>query len=446
MKTGWKKVLAFGLGMTLAAAALGGCSGKQEKASAVVTVNGTEAGSGVVNFLVRYQQAHVDSSIGSIYASIYGVDDIWSLDLTGSGVPYGEVLKDQITLDVQDMLLAEQHMEEYGVSLSDEEKAAISETTQAFVSANDADALKAMGTTEEDVERALTLYTIREKMRDPMSADVDTEVSDEEAAQTTVSYVAFNAEPETPEPETESVSEVEELLSEAEDLIEEAETAALEAETEIKTKASDETEVEAAEEAEESVYGEESTEAGTEAEETEVETESPEMVEARQKAIAKAQAFLVQATLVGGTEWEQLSADAAEKDGALTGQFTFGADSQDVDEAIIEAAAGLDDGAIINSVIESGTRYYIIHVDDAFDEEATEAKKEEIVEQRKADAITALFDEWAEASEISVDKDAVAAITFTDKFLVKETEPAVEAVEEDVTESVTESGTEQVAP
>ena len=50
------------------------------------------------------------------------------------------------------------------------------------------DALAKIGATKDDVAEVLELYTYQAKMDEPMKADTDREVSDEEAAQTTITY------------------------------------------------------------------------------------------------------------------------------------------------------------------------------------------------------------------------------------------------------------------
>ena len=90
-------------------------------------------------------------------------------------------------------------MEEYGVSVSEEDQANITKAAEDFVAANTEDVLEAVSGTQENVERLLTLYTIQDRMYDAMIADVDTEVSDEEAAQKTVQYVLFSTADTTDE-------------------------------------------------------------------------------------------------------------------------------------------------------------------------------------------------------------------------------------------------------
>lgn len=63
------------------------------------------------------------------------------------------------------------------------------EAAEKFLADNSKEAIEQMGATQEYVEEMLRLNTIQSKMRKAMDAEVDTEVSDEEAAQKTISYV-----------------------------------------------------------------------------------------------------------------------------------------------------------------------------------------------------------------------------------------------------------------
>ena len=166
---------------------------------------------------------------GSFLKAYYG--DVWNSDLTGSGEAYGVEFKEEAMEELEKLLLAEKHMADYGVELTDEEKAAITDAAKEFIEENSEETLEVMSATQETVERFLTLYAIQAKVEVGMSADVDTEVSDEEAAQRTVSFVSFSqktqeeeeasTEADTEEKDTETVTEditeelTEELTSEA---------------------------------------------------------------------------------------------------------------------------------------------------------------------------------------------------------------------------------------
>lgn len=477
MRTGLKRGLVLGLTACMAVTSLAGCSKSKSGADAsatIATLDGEKIDAGVANFFLRYQQAEFESSYGTFLKSYYGTD-IWNADLTSSGIPYGETFKQEIMTSLEKMLLAEKHMGDYGVELTDEDKAAITQAAKDFIAANGEEVLEKMNATQENVERVLTLYTIQKKMEPQMSADVDTEVSDEEAAQRTVSYVRFTAQTEAEtEAESETETDTEEVSTEAGSEASETESelpaetqaesetekatekdteaaltetsaaktgAADKAETESETETAAETESEAVTEASTESGSEVSTEAESETEtETETETEDPAMAAAKEKARAEAEAFL--ADVKGQDDFAAAAAEIAEtSDSIATSSYTFGDDDTYPDSAIISATKGLEDDTLVDEVIEVSNSYYVLHVDDAFNEEATDNKKTEIVNQRKTDAINALYDEWISAAEFTIDEEELGKLAF-DLSLMLETEAQTEAATEAATETESETGAE----
>ena len=451
MKARVKRGLVVGLAACMAAASLAGCGkGKElDTTATVATLDGEKIPVGLANCLFRYQQAQFETYYGSWLKSYYG-DDIWSADLTGTGTAYGDSFKDEIMTSLEKMLLAEKHMDDYGVEITEEDKAAIAAAAEEFIAANGEEVLKKMSATAENVERMLTLYTIEHEMEHAMGADVDTEVSDEEAAQRTVSYVRFDvkSEEETEE-ETEAGSEESTEASETEKETAPAETSSEAAVTEAeatKTESADATEAETeavtenAAEAETEAVSENTTEAATE-EETEAETEDEETRAAKAEAKERAEAFL--AVAKEADDFAAAAAEVTEIDAdASTSSYTFGDDDTYPDEAIINATKDLEDGTVVDEVIEVNDSYYVLHVDDAFDEEAVEAKKEEIIAARRQEAVDALYEEWMDAAEFTVDEEVYAKLIF-DIALTIESEEATEADTEATTEETTEAGTEK---
>lgn len=433
MRRELRRAAVLGLCAGLVLTSLSGCSkNKIDLKETAVTVNDEELSLGVLNFAVRYDQAGLEPAYMS-----FGIQDPFSQDLFGSGETLGQMAVEQDVETLTHAMLAEQKMEEYGVSISDEDKAAITAAATAFIEANDEGTLEEIGATQEIVERFLELQMVQHRMEPKMSADVDTEVSDEEAAQRKIEYVLFTPVTEE-ESETESESEVftpaeTEQSAETESEQEAAETesessqeeAALVKETATFTTAADETE-EIATEAE-------TTAAEIEPEtETETETEDPETAEAMAKALAQAEEFL--AKVQGGEDFHT----AAEDLGKTASEATL--DAEYYVEEIAEATEGVADDTLIETPIKTDSGYYVVHVISEFDREATDTKKEEIVEQRKSDRISELYDEWAEAGEVTQNEEAIAQIVF-DYSLTTPVEPETEA-QTDLTPAETEDAAE----
>ena len=170
--------------LALAAAGLAGCGDTVDGTKTALVINDEEINVGTANFYLRHQQAETANMMQN-----YGMstsDMMWDQTISDSQT-YGESLKSNCQDSLVEMVLLRQHAEEYNVSLTDEETQKIDEAAQQVADANQ-DALKRIGATKDDVAQVLELYTYQQKMREPMIADTDREVSDEEAAQTTVTY------------------------------------------------------------------------------------------------------------------------------------------------------------------------------------------------------------------------------------------------------------------
>lgn len=181
-----KKLVTAGLCVCVAAAALTGCA-KVNGDAVVATLDGEKISMGLANLMVRYNQAQMEANLGAMFG-----EDMWNTDLMGNGTPYGITLKTQIMDSLEEMLILEKHMEEYKVTISDEEKKKIEDSAKKFMEENSAETLEAMTATQENVARMLTLNTVQNKMKTAIVKDVDANVSDDEAAQKTINYVLFS--------------------------------------------------------------------------------------------------------------------------------------------------------------------------------------------------------------------------------------------------------------
>ncbi|MCD8338229.1 MAG: hypothetical protein LUD18_13375 [Lachnospiraceae bacterium] len=466
MNKGMKKAAVYFLSASLAATSLAGCSKDTSSAfdadATVMTINEEEVSAGVVKFAVHYSQAQMQE----IYEYYFG-DNPFSYEYS-TGYTIGDMMIESCVDTFYQLILARQHMEEYEVELTEDEEAAITEAAAAFIEANDEETLEVISATQEIVEEYLTLITIQTKMEVAMVADVDTEVSDEEAAQRRVEYVYVETEDEdeteeeTEEAESESEEESaeeteEETAADTEEetaVDSESETALLTGNTAVKTTSADETEsetetadaVDEESDAEDASEAEADTEEETDTEEeseteTETETEDPETAAAMAAAYEKAEQII--ALVQDGMDLEEAAAEIDE-DLSVT-ETTFGADSTSVVEDMITATEDLADDTLVDYPVEGTSGYYVVRVISAFDEEATEEEKESIVEERKEDAIDALYEEWEEDSEITTDDDVLATITIDINLSLyeeEETEDETEAESEAESETDTEEESE----
>ena len=431
----WKRGAALVLAGVLCAAGLSGCSKKTE-AKTVYTFNGAKVDAGLTNFLFRYQQAIMDRAYGDMFKQYYG-SSIWNLDLSGTGEAYGTTYKNEFGETFEKLLLTEEHAGDYSIELTDDEKKAISDAADKFLADNEKDVLDSMSATKETVERALTLYTLQSKVEKAMSADVDTNVSDEEAAQRRVSYIEYMPNVET---ESEAESELSETEADVENTAAQTEGETSPVETEEAEKTGSEDDEDSADDA-----ASNETEAASAAAETEAETELEDPAMAEAKALTKKLAQKKLDELLSdpdSLDFAAVSQNAKEQaDGesyvkAYTSDYTFGKDDTFPDAAIIEATNDLADGTLVDHLVEANESWYILYVDKAFDEDATADKKEEIVEQRKSDKIDEVYDGWISKEEWTTDAEALAAIAFDREYRA----PAQQETEAE------ESGTEAEIP
>lgn len=182
MRTG--RLVSLLLSGVAAASLLTGC-GSIDKNATVATLDGTNVPLGVANFAARLEQANADD-----FYQAYGFGpDVWSSDLYGSGTTMEEDTKESVMESLYDMYVLNAHAADYGVELTEEQKTAIADAAAEFVSDNTPEALAAIGADQATVEEYLTLLTIQRGMRTAIIAETDTNVSDEEAATGSYSYV-----------------------------------------------------------------------------------------------------------------------------------------------------------------------------------------------------------------------------------------------------------------
>ena len=183
-----KRAAAFVLTAAIVMAALTGCGKEKfDGTKTALTVNGEAVDAGVVSF-----ESHFEAAMFYSYYSAYlGGQGYFDMDAgQDDGTTIGQQSVKSTADSIAEEMILKQHAAEFGAELTDEQKSKIEEVAEAFVTKNPKDVLAKLGVSKDDVILSLTLDTIRSNMLEPMAADVDTEVSDEEAQQTSVTYVS----------------------------------------------------------------------------------------------------------------------------------------------------------------------------------------------------------------------------------------------------------------
>ena len=429
-----KRILAAGMCASMAMGLLTGCSSSNDEV--VAKMGDTKLTLGEANFMLRYSQAQTQSYLGAMFGE---GTNVFQQDLTGSGQAYGETVKESVLNDLKDMTILEQHMSDYNVELTDEDKAAIEEAAKQFIADNSKDVLKEMSATEETVSRILTLYTIQSKMETAIEADVDTEVSDEEAAQKTIQYAYFTI-PET-ESETEDTTEAasaDESASETEtgtEAVSETETGTeAVSETETETEAASESETVAETETEATSETEAVSEAASE-ETSEDITESETEESAEKKETRETVQGIIDA--VQGGETLEDAVKAVDESKSLT-SYSYGADEETLNENLKNAADTLSDGEIASEPVEGENGFYVVQMVSTFDRDATDQKKEEIIKDRKKELYDNKIAEW-DTESFDINEKVWDKVTFEEIFTLKQEETESETGTESASEASTDT-------
>lgn len=182
-----KKTVALLLVAVMAMTMFVGCAKDKEETldptEVVMVVGETEVKMNIANFFVRYNQSLMES----VYASYIG-EDVWMTEVE-DGVTYEDSLKDSLLEELQKLYIVTNHVADYKVELSEDELKAIETAADSFMAENKDEAAQAKVSADRDTVVAyLKLYTLNEKMGEAMRADVDTVVTDEQAAQKRMRY------------------------------------------------------------------------------------------------------------------------------------------------------------------------------------------------------------------------------------------------------------------
>lgn len=406
MKRTSAKVICGVLTAAMAATGLTACGDSTvvDGTQTALVINDEEINLGKANFMLRYQQATMASyyeTMSSMLGQEYSLSfDALSDESDEDSPTVGENLKEDALTSIEQAFLMRQHASEYDVALTDEEVQGAKDAAAAFVEDNDAETLTKLGVTQEDIEDVMQVYAIQSKMYDPMIADVDTEVSDEEAQQSSISYVQVSTEGT----ETDENGETVELT--------------------------DEEKAEKKEIAQTFLDRLNASEDPATADFSDLRTEINDELNAQRRAEEAAADIAEDGTDAAEDSTDEIYLTASET--------TFGADDEDLDEALKEAAQTLSDGQVYAEVIEGENAYYVVRMNSVLDREATDSQKETIVQERQAEAYSNQLDTWVEESDISV-KRAWNKLEVTDYDLYTMTVDTSEESTDGTTDSTSDS-------
>lgn len=135
-------------------------------------------------------KARADQYTNEMYYSMYGysLTDMWKSDL-GTGMTLEDYVKTSTMTAIYQTYVLKAKAEELGLTLDDADKAKIESTVTAAMEGVDSSVLDATNITAERLTEIVTDNALAMKAYEYAVKDVDTEVSDEEAAQRTIKYI-----------------------------------------------------------------------------------------------------------------------------------------------------------------------------------------------------------------------------------------------------------------
>ena len=386
MKEMTKKTAVVAMAGIMAAGMLTGCGEKKlDGSKTVATVDGTKIPLGVVSLSVREGQMQTEA----MYRSYMGGSDfdIWDTEAE-KGKTYGEQAVEESLKDVELMYIMKAKAADYDVELTDEDEKAIAEAAASFMEANSEETIADLAVTEDQVKTYLELQTYKQKIHDPIIADVDKNVSDEEAQQSSFEYVSVSTADL-------SDDEIKEKKEDAQKILD-----------------------------------------GLKADPDGDFSEIAKSVDDSYSSLS--------GTFDANETSEDEDTDDEDAEDADDGSSSY---SGTYPEEVIDVLRTLDDGEVVSDIIETDTAYYVVKLNKKDDEEATETKKESIISTREQTLYTDTTEKWLDDADIKEEKKVLKTLKVTDnhKYVAPTATPAPteEAAEtEEVTETPEADATE----
>lgn len=379
MKTMTKRTAVAALTGVMAVGMLTGCGEKKlDGSQTVATVDGTDIPLGVLSLSVREGQAQTEA----MYKSFMGGSDysIWSMD-ADDGKTYGEQVVEQCLEDIELMYIMKEKASDYDVEITDDDEQKIADATAAFMSANSDETIQDLAVTEDQVKTYLELQTYKSRMYDPIIADVDKDVSDEEAQQSSFNYVSISTSDL-------SDDELEQKKEDAQKILD-------------------------------------GLKEDSDADFSEV-----------------AQSVDESYSVLSGTFDTNETTDEDSEDEDSDDESDSSSSSSAYPDEVIKVLRTLKDGEIGPDVIETDSAYYVVKLDKVNDEDATETKKESIISTRESNLYSETTEKWLDDADISVEKKVLKTLKVTDnhKFSYPTATPEpTEAATEETTDETTDT-------
>lgn len=193
MKKFAKKIAAAGLVLMMAFGCLAGCSQKasEQSQTKLFTYNGTDVYLDEAWVYAKIAQTTYENAYGSMFG-----DEMWSMqistDADGNPMDFEDMVKNNVIAQIKQIIVLVNKAEELNISLTADEKKEAEEATKLFCSKSEGKAvLKETGASEDTILKIYTDNALASKVQAEAVKDMDTNVTDEEARQTSVYKLVF---------------------------------------------------------------------------------------------------------------------------------------------------------------------------------------------------------------------------------------------------------------
>lgn len=180
-----KRGILFVLAVCLAF--VNGCGRQPEEEPVVLTIGQEEIGLREWNFYVRMNQMQWEKA----YLDSYG-DDMWEREVDGEGTTLADSLKEEVLDSVIRVHLTNQHAEEYGAALTQEEEQAIRQRAESFMSAYNEKLLEFAGADKEFVYEMIWERELAARVAEASTADYDPGLAEEDYRRAGICYVLIS--------------------------------------------------------------------------------------------------------------------------------------------------------------------------------------------------------------------------------------------------------------
>lgn len=393
-----KKVIAMLLAATLSVTAFTGCS--INKTATVATLDKEDIKLGLVNFMIRYQEAGYDD----MYIQYMG-EGYWDKTVSGNNTVL-ETWKKNAIEEAHELYTLKAHQLDYDVEVSDDEKKEIKKAAEKFMKANSDDVIDEMSATEEIVEEYLELRLIKSKMYAAIIKNADSSVTDEEAnmaAYTIVKLDYKGAYDSNYQYQTYTDEQSAQIKAQADAVVEalaggsSLEDAAKAAGTKATT-------------------GTYATYVDPDAEKTDDSDKKSDDTESTES--------------VSDTESKESSesSDSKTKDSVYT--------ANNLDQSVVDALNSLDEGQT-SDLITTDSTYYIVRLDKKTDEEATESNRKTVKGNKEDKYYNDILSGWQDDEKWSVKQKQLDKIKIHNYFTT--TKKDKKATDTSATESTQQS-------